>query len=118
MELLRIGRGGDMRYQKLEDYIATLSEKEKEQYNSLIQEFMERDIKLKKHCAESRKNLQQLVRNMEACGEAMISLKKALSDMNSAILEVNSKIYLCSKAVSRSAQYNGHLFKEYPKSLN
>lgn len=115
---MSICRGGDMRYQKLEDFIATLSDKEKEQYSGLIQEFMERDIKLKKHCDESRKNLEQLVRNMEACGEAMISLKKALLNMNATILEVNSKIYLCAKAVSKSAQYNGHLFKEYPKSLN
>ena len=107
-----------MRYLKLEDYIATLSEREKEQYKCLIQEFRERDINLRKNCDESRKNLEKLVREMEACGEAMVSLKKALLDLNATVLKFNSKIYLCAKAVSRSAQHNGHLFQEYPQSLN
>ena len=107
-----------MRYQKLEDYIATLSEREKEQYKCLIQEFRERDINLRKNCDESRKNLGKLVRELEACGEAVITLKKALLDLNATVHELHSKIYLCAKAVSRSAQHSGLLFQEYPKSLN
>ena len=107
-----------MRYQKLEDFIATLSECEKEQYKCLIQEFTERDANLKNNCDESKKNLERLVRDMETCGEAIISLKKALFDLNATLVEVNSKIYSCAKALSRSAQHKGPLFQEYPKSLN
>ena len=44
-----------MKYVKLEDYIATLSEEEKEQYKRLIQESRERDFKLKKNFEESGK---------------------------------------------------------------
>ncbi len=107
-----------MRYLTLEDYLATLSEIEKEQYKSLIQEFLERDAKLRKNCDELRKNLEKLFRDMEACGKAIISLRKALVDLNAAVLEVNSKIYFCAKAFSGSDQHNGYLFQEYPQSMN
>ena len=117
MNLLRIGRGENMRYLTFEDYIATLSETEKEQYRSLIQEFRERDINLRKNCDELRKNLGKLVREMEACREAMITLEKALQALNAALVEVHWKIYSCAKAASRS-EHNGHLFQEYPISLN
>jgi|GEM_PF-3126209 len=107
-----------MRYLNLEDYIATLSESEKERYKCLIQESRERDANLRKNCDELRKKLEKLVLEMEACGEEMVSLKKALSDLNSSLLEVYSKIYLGAKAVSRAVEHNGNLFQEYPKSLN
>lgn len=107
-----------MRYLNLEDYIATLSESEKEQYKCLIEESRERDSNLRKTCDELRKNLEKLVQEMEACGEEMITFKKALRDLKGTIVEVHSKIYFCAKAVSRSAQHNGNLFQDYPKSLN
>ncbi len=107
-----------MRYLNLEEYIATLSESEKEQYRCLIQESRERDINLRKNCDQLRKKLEKLVREMVACGEEMITLKKALCDLNSSVLEVHSKIYLCTKTVSWSAQHIGNLFQGYPQSLN
>ena len=107
-----------MRYLKLEDYIATLSEGEKEQYKCLIQEFRERDIILRKNHDESRRNLENLARDLETCGKAATSLKNALVDLNATINEVHSKILSCSKAVAQPAQHYGNLFQEYPKSLN
>ncbi len=107
-----------MRYVKLEDYIATLSEEEKEQYKRLIQESRERDFNLKKNFEESKRNLEKLVREIEACGEAATTFKKALVELNATIREVHAKIYLCARVVSRSAQHNGPLFQEYPISLN
>lgn len=115
---MRIVRGGDMRYVKLEDYIATLSEAEKEQYKNLIQESRERDINLRKNFDESKKNLEKLLREIEACAEAATTFKKALVDLNTIIREVHTKIYLHANTASRSAQHDGILFQEYPKSLN
>jgi len=107
-----------MRHLKFEDYTATLSEKEQEQYKRLIQEFRERDINFRKNCDELREKVEKLVLEMEMYGEAMINLKKALRDLNATILQVHWKIYSFAKAVSRSDQHNGHLFQEYPISLN
>jgi len=106
-----------MRYLTFEDYIATLSEKEKEQYSSIIQEFRERDVDLRKNCDELRNNLGKLVCEMKACHEAMTTLEQALQTLNAALVEVHWKIYSCAKAVSRS-EHKGHLFQEYPISLN
>ena len=107
-----------MRYLKFEDYTATLSEREQEQYKCLIQEFRERDINIRKNCDELRKKMEKLVLEMETFSEALINLKKALRDLKATILQVHWKIYSCAKAVSRSDQQNGHLFQEYPISLN
>ena len=106
-----------MKYLTVEDYLATLSEREKEQYRRHIQEFMERDINLKKNCDELRKDLGRLAQEMEACSEAMIALEKALRELKATLVEVHWKIYLCVKAVSRS-EHNRHVFQEYPISLN
>src|SRR5208283_4865068 len=107
-----------MRYLKLEDYISTLSERERELYKRLIQESRERDSYLKKNYEESRKSLEELSGDLAACGEAVNSLKKALRDLNATIIEVHSKIYFYAKTVSRYANHNGHMFQEYPNSLN
>ncbi len=46
-----------MKDKRLEDYIATLSESEKEQYKCLIEESRQRGIAMKKNCDELRINL-------------------------------------------------------------
>ncbi len=107
-----------MRYQSLEDYIKTLSESEKKVYRQLIEEHRQREVKIRENFDELRKKLEWLCRNMEACAEAMLDLKKSLNELNASILEVHYKQFLNTGTFSESADCSWHLFQHYPSSYN
>lgn len=107
-----------MRYLRLEDYIATLSESEKEQYRHLIEEYLERDTNIRKNCDGSRAGIEKLTREMEAYAEAIIGLKRSLRQLNSGLIELHSKINLCAKVLSMDLKNNVFLNQNYPNSLN
>lgn len=107
-----------MKYKNLEDYIATLSESEKEEYRHLIEEHRERDLSIKKNCDDSRKKLERLLRDMETFAKGMVSLKGALDDLNRAVFEVRWKMSKYPQTDTHSGQDGPHYYKDYPTSFN
>lgn len=88
----------EMGNQRLEDYVATLSESEKMQYKYLIDECRRRDIEIKKNCAELKKDLEDLVRSMRRNTETVQDLKRALQGLRT--------------------NMPANLFRDYPQSYN
>ncbi|MBF0506834.1 MAG: hypothetical protein HQL09_08355, partial [Nitrospirae bacterium] len=78
-----------MRYQSLEDYIATLSESEKEQYKYLIEESRQRDSAIKKNCDSLRENLWALSESLNDSMKAIDALGTQVLQLKVNILRVH-----------------------------
>jgi len=104
-----------MRYQRLEDYIATLSESEREQYKYLIEETMQRDSAIKKNCDGMRENLgalfKSLIDNVKAMDELAIKARQFKEDVLRLHLRANVTVFILE-------QHDRDLLRHYPKSLN
>lgn len=104
-----------MRYQRLEDYIATLSENEKEQYKRLIEESMQRQSEIKKNSDSLRENLGALFDRLGDSVEAMSVLGMQVRQLKVNMMRLNLRY---SKAVFLSDHSDRDLLQYYPKSLN
>ena len=71
--------------QRLEDYLATLSESEKIQYKDLIAESRQRDLEIKNNCAMLKKGMDGLISTMRRNAEAVAALHKALNTLRTKI---------------------------------
>ncbi|MGD0282614.1 MAG: hypothetical protein ABSB95_09655 [Dissulfurispiraceae bacterium] len=104
-----------MRYKRLEDYIATLSENEKQQYKHLIEESMLRRSEIKKNSDSLRENLDALFDRLSDSVEAMNVLGIQVRQLKVNMLRLNLRY---SKAVFLSEHSDRDLLQHYPKSFN
>ena len=88
----------EMEKQRLEDYVAALSESEKIQYKYIIDECRQRDIEIKRNCDDLKEDLEGLFKGLRRNAEALQSLKRALQGLRMD-MPVNS-------------------FRDYPQSFN
>lgn len=104
-----------MRYHNLEDYIATLSESDKEQYKSLIDESRQRSIAIKKNCNVFRESLEGLFESLNEYIEAFRALGASQRELETNIFRVHFKY---AESILLFEQCEGEYLQHYPKSLN
>jgi|SRR5271169_5706220 len=104
-----------MRYQSIEDYIATLSESEKEQYKYLIEECRQRDTEIRKNFDAMGENLGALFKSLGAGVKAVDALGMQVRQLKRNVLSVQLKY---AEVVFFLNQCDRDLLQHYPKSLN
>ncbi|HKN19295.1 MAG TPA: hypothetical protein VJW95_05815, partial [Dissulfurispiraceae bacterium] len=105
----------EMRYQSLEDYIATLSEREKEQYQSLIEESRQRDSSIKKNFDALRQNIGALCESQNSGVKAIGALRIQVGELKTNMLRLHLRY---AKAVCFLELRDRKLPQHYPTSLN
>lgn len=104
-----------MRYQSLEDYIATLSEHEKEQHKLLIEESRQRDSSIKKDFNALRQNIGALCESVNDGLNAIGTLRIQVRQLNSNMLKLHLRY---AKVVFFLELRDRDLSQHYPTSLN
>ena len=85
-----------MAYEKLLMYIASLSDKEREQYKNLIEDALSRDKILEENFRTGRKNAEKFAENMGRLAEQGLKLQAGLSKINKELLEVRDRTRIIS----------------------
>ena len=85
-----------MAYEKLLMYIASLSDKEREQYKNLIEDALSRDKILEENFRTGRKNAEKFAENMGRLAEQGLKLQAGLSKINQELLEVRKRTRVIS----------------------
>ncbi len=104
-----------MRYQSLEDYIATLSEREKEKYKYLIEESRQRDSAIKKNFDALRQNIVSMLENLNNSVDVIDTLRIQVRQLKTDMLRLRLR---SAKAVFFLEQSDRNLKQHYPTSFN
>jgi len=95
-----------MRNEALFQYIASLSEEEREKYRSLIDETLERDRMLAETFSKMKAYTESLTENFRRLPEEALNLQMSLSALNEKLLEITETSQMISKIFRRGPVWN------------
>ncbi|HET6516214.1 MAG TPA: hypothetical protein VFG09_13720 [Thermodesulfovibrionales bacterium] len=95
-----------MRNEALFQYIASLSEEEREKYRSLIDETLERDRMLAETFSKMKAYTESLAENFRRLPEEALNLQMSLSALNEKLLEITETSQMISKIFRRGPVWN------------
>ncbi|MGO9015408.1 MAG: hypothetical protein ACLQF0_10550 [Dissulfurispiraceae bacterium] len=104
-----------MKYQSLEDYIATLSEREKEQYKFLLEECRQRDSAIKKNFDALKQNIGALSESQDSGVKAIGALRIQVRELKTNMLRLHLRY---TKAVFFLELRDRKIPQHYPTSFN
>jgi hypothetical protein len=82
--------------ERLLKYIASLSDKEREQFKNLIEEALSRDKAIKENCRRGQKNAEKFAENMGRIAEEGLKLQAGLSKLSKELLELKNRSRIIS----------------------
>lgn len=85
-----------MANEKLLKYIASLSDKEREQYKTLIEDALSRDKILKENSRKGHKYAGECAENMRLLAEKSLKLDAGLSRLNKELMEMRNRSRIIS----------------------
>jgi lipid II:glycine glycyltransferase (peptidoglycan interpeptide bridge formation enzyme) len=101
-----VNKEGLMRNEKLLQYIASLSDEEREKFRDLIEETLQRDRALEQNCNAMTLYLENFVASFHLLKERVLQLQGSLSELNDTLMEVRDASQMLSGLESRRPVWN------------